>query len=306
MAEFNSPQQEPGMERKLLLVFALTFLVIMLFQPLMKKFGPQPPAKTESAQPATAQNAAGTLIDAQCDRPRRTIVACKAEPGWTQQAANELETVIENDVYRIVFTNRGGRVKSWVLKKYTDDKGGQLELVNPTASAKYGYPLTLWSYDEALRDKLNSALYVASAHGDPTVDQSLPSPLPAGYKLTAPATIVFKFGDGDISVEKTFTFDRSSYVVGGHCGLSKRRAGYGVSHVARGFRRGPERRAIFDWPGRVSIRRQSRAAGHQENQQRRNASGPLHWAGISDQYFAAVFVAAGSEEHSDGDAAQRD
>jgi len=32
LAEFNNPQQEPGMERKLLLVFALTFLVIMLFQ----------------------------------------------------------------------------------------------------------------------------------------------------------------------------------------------------------------------------------------------------------------------------------
>jgi len=30
--------------------------------------------------------------------------------------------VIENGVYRIVFTNRGGRVKSWILKKYTDDK----------------------------------------------------------------------------------------------------------------------------------------------------------------------------------------
>jgi YidC/Oxa1 family membrane protein insertase len=56
--------------------------------------------------------------------------------------------VIENDVYRIVFTNRGGRVKSWVLKKYTDDKGGPLELVNATAAEKYGYPLTLWTYDE--------------------------------------------------------------------------------------------------------------------------------------------------------------
>ena len=28
------------MDRKLLLVFALTFLVMMLFQPLMKKYGP--------------------------------------------------------------------------------------------------------------------------------------------------------------------------------------------------------------------------------------------------------------------------
>ena len=41
------------MERKLLMVFALTFLVIMLFQPLMKKYGPQPPA-----QPASPQNGA--------------------------------------------------------------------------------------------------------------------------------------------------------------------------------------------------------------------------------------------------------
>ena len=37
------------MERRLLIVFALTFLVIMLFQPLLKKYGPQPPAKQESA-----------------------------------------------------------------------------------------------------------------------------------------------------------------------------------------------------------------------------------------------------------------
>jgi hypothetical protein len=29
LAEFKNPQQEPGMERRLLLVFALTFLVII-------------------------------------------------------------------------------------------------------------------------------------------------------------------------------------------------------------------------------------------------------------------------------------
>ena len=38
------------MDRKLLLVFALTFLVIMLFQPLLKKFGPQPPANSSTTQ----------------------------------------------------------------------------------------------------------------------------------------------------------------------------------------------------------------------------------------------------------------
>src|SRR5271166_4685612 len=153
------------MERKLLLVFALTFLVIMVFQPLLKRYGPQPAAKPESSQPAP-QNHAPSQTPAQ---PATQVSAAPAgitpPAAAPQQAATESETVIENDLYRIVFTNRGGRMKSWVLKKYTDDKGGQLELVNAAAAEKYGYPLMLWTYDESLRNKLNSALYVATSSG---------------------------------------------------------------------------------------------------------------------------------------------
>ncbi len=49
------------MERRLLLVFALTFVVIILFQPLLKKYLPQPPAPEptkQAAQPNQAQPAA--------------------------------------------------------------------------------------------------------------------------------------------------------------------------------------------------------------------------------------------------------
>ena len=54
------------MERRLLLVFALTFLVIILFQPLLKKYMPQtatpapetPAAAQPSAQPAAPSPAA--------------------------------------------------------------------------------------------------------------------------------------------------------------------------------------------------------------------------------------------------------
>lgn len=58
------------MERRLLIVFALTFLVIMLFQPLLKKYGPQPTAKQE--QPAT-QNPAAQLpaANAQPNSPKQ-------------------------------------------------------------------------------------------------------------------------------------------------------------------------------------------------------------------------------------------
>ena len=69
--------------------------------------------------------------------------------------------MVENDLYRIVFTNRGAQAKSWMLKKYKDDKGQPLDLVNP-ASSNFGLPLSLYTYDEALRNKINSALYVAA------------------------------------------------------------------------------------------------------------------------------------------------
>src|SRR6266446_10785406 len=186
------------MERRLLLVFALTFLVIMLFQPLLKKYGPQPPAKSGSAaeprsagQPGAAAPAPVPESDASLRSAGRTNASVPMQTAAPQVATSESETVIENNVYRIVFTNRGGRVKSWVLKKYTDDKGGQLELVNAAAAEKYGYPLTLWTYDEMLRNKLNSVLYVA-----PTLPQSAPRD---GAPAKAPAEIAFAYDDGDVS-----------------------------------------------------------------------------------------------------------
>ena len=180
------------MERRLLLVFALTFLVIILFQPLLKKYLPQPavpPAQTQTPVPPASQAA-------QSVQPAGKEAAAGASTtGASKQAASEADTVIENDLYRITFTNRGAQVKSWILKKYQDDHGKPLELVS-SAAEKYGYPLSLWTYDETQRNKISSALYVASSPGN----------------LTAPAQVTFEYADQDLMVRKSFSFDHS-YVV---------------------------------------------------------------------------------------------
>src|SRR5258708_23089843 len=100
------------MERRLLIVFALTFLVIMLFQPLLKKYGPQPPAKQESAaEPRSAGQtgaAVPTLVprsDASLRSAGRTNASGPTHTSTPQAAPSELETVIGNDVYRIWVTN---------------------------------------------------------------------------------------------------------------------------------------------------------------------------------------------------------
>jgi YidC/Oxa1 family membrane protein insertase len=273
------------MERKLLLVFALTFLVLMVFQPLLKKYGPQPPAKQETSQAAqnqaqiASQNASQppTQLPAQPGTNAATAnrAGAKGETASAPlQAASESETVIENDVYRIVFTNRGGRVKSWVLKKFTDDKGGPLELVNTVAAEKYGYPLTLWSYEGALRDKLNSVLYVATSTG-----------------TAAPAEIKFAYDDGNISVQKSYTFDLNSYVVGVKTAVYQKGmqvtafpmwpAGFGADMT------GPQYAAdqiVYQYDSKVERLAIKKISGNG------TLAGPFHWAGVSDQYFAAVFL----------------
>src|SRR6202453_2791372 len=52
-----------------------------------------------------------------------------------KQAASESETVIESDLYKVKFTNRGAQVKSWILKKFNNDaQNGPLDLVNSQAA----------------------------------------------------------------------------------------------------------------------------------------------------------------------------
>ena len=273
------------MERRLLIVFALTFLVIMLFQPLLKKYGPQPPAKQESAAEPRSAGQPGAAVPTQ--NPTQSTQVSTANGAETPalaplQAASESETVIENDVYRIVFTNRGGRVKSWVLKKYTDDKGGPLELVNTAAAEKYGYPLTLWTYDETLRNKLNSVLYVT------TLPQST---RPDGAPATAPAEITFAYDDGDVSVQKSYKFDRDSYVVGARTSVALKGAqvtafpmwpaGFGGDTTGPQYATG---QIVYQYDNKVERLAIKKISGGG------TLPGPFHWAGVSDQYFAAVFL----------------
>ncbi len=255
------------MERKLLLVFALTFLIIMLFQPVLKKYLPQPPppkATSSQATPAQAPTQPAGLPGA--------AAATTAAPVPAQEASSESETVIENGLYRIVFTNRGAQVKSWVLKKYNDDHGKPLELVNKAAE-KYGYPLSLWTYDENLRNKLNSALYVVTSSG-----------------TTAPAQITFTYSDGDVSIEKTFKFDHS-YAVETQTSVVQKGAGV-TAFLAwpAGFgdqTNGPQyagEQVVYQYENKVERLAGKKVSGGGTIQ------GPFQWAGVSDQYFAAVFL----------------
>jgi YidC/Oxa1 family membrane protein insertase len=268
LTDFQNPQHEPGSEKRLLLAFALTMLILLAMQPFMSRYTKQqqPPASAPSqpSAPAAGQPA----------QPETKPTAPIARAPASTMASSESETVVENDLYRISLTNRGAQAKSWILKKYRDDKGNPLELVNTLAAAKYGYPLSLWSYDEGLRKKLNNSLYVASTTGE----------------QRAPASLSFEYSDGGTVVRKTFSFDHS-YVVKAETSVYVNGsavqaypawpAGFGDQTVPASYAA-----ARIDYQSGDTIERISPKKVSGGNTIR----GPFHWAGPVDQYFGAVFL----------------
>jgi YidC/Oxa1 family membrane protein insertase len=281
LADYQNPQQEPGSERRLLLVFLATFIVLIVSQTLLKKYTPQPPPSKPENQPAQAQAPAASAA------PVPTFPSAVTINAVTKQASAETETVIENDLYRITFTNRGAQVKSWILKKFDNDaQNGLLDLVNPTAAQKFGYPLSLFTYDETLRNRINSALYVASNEGN----------------LTAPATITFEYADQDLVIRKSFRFDHTYVLNVETSALYKGAvifappawpAGLGdqvtpVSYAAAGIDyhndASSERSGYIFFPSYVSRLPVKAISGGN------TLKGPFEWAGTGDQYFTATFI----------------
>jgi YidC/Oxa1 family membrane protein insertase len=286
LAEIQNPNQQGGSgggglggDSKSLFGFMIVFvLMVVAFQ----VFGPKKSQLTPAQQkPQTTQSGAAPASPA----PDTTENASAAPaPGNvtapvanTVQAAGESETVVENELYRITFTNRGGAVKSWVLKHYKeDDEKTPLDLVNQAAAAKFGLPMSLFAYDAGLKNRLNSVFYVPSATG--TID------------ATTGATLSFDYSWGGLTVHKTFHFD-SSYVIGADVSVTEN---------------GTPVTALLAWPsglGDQSTLQEyagSAFAFSESGKSDETAAkkvvggetlrGSFDYAGVSDLYFAAIFM----------------
>ena len=154
----------------MLMVFAVIFALIIISQIFLFKKAPATQPKTERREPrhraaaTTTQSATpanGDLGGSRQAGDAATGRSRRSEVGQQPKPKLQSRTICTS----IVFTNRGGQVKSWILKKYKDEDGHPLDLVNKE-TVKFGLPLSLYTYDPNLRNQINSALYVASSSGN--------------------------------------------------------------------------------------------------------------------------------------------
>ena len=186
------------MERRVLLAISLSFLVLFAYQAFFMPKAPPDAAQNSSSQVASAapqpaplpQGTQPANISAVAPEPTPTVVG---EPA-------ERDIVVDTQKVRAVFTNRGARLKDWLLKDYRADDGQPLDLVPRAATT---LPFSLRVDDSALTSRLNDAFYRVSGASGPTVDAT---------SQNASITFEVETTDG-VRVRKVFAFEPQSYIV---------------------------------------------------------------------------------------------
>ena len=203
----NGPGQKDKFtpELRILVASLLSFGVIILWA---KYFGPKPPVQPSQANrpavtgpatpgPATSPAAPSSL---QIAAAPASIAPAQAPSIGVKSDSQERSIVVENTLYRVEISNRGGVVKSWQLKNYKDDSKPQrvLDVVHPDASQQTGgWPFSVILDDPQLQNAVNQGLFQVSSDS---------------LNLHAPADIVLAWSDGHLEVTKHFKFDHT-YVV---------------------------------------------------------------------------------------------
>jgi YidC/Oxa1 family membrane protein insertase len=292
LAEIQNPNQQGGSgsgsgDMRTLFGFMVVFLIMVV---AFQYFAPKKPEQIAQQQKSL------TALTRQCV-PAPTPACAGATPASSTeqstspatagavQANNESDIVVENELYRITFTNRGGAVKSWLLKKYKDDtQKNPLDLVNQAAAAKFGLPLSLFTYDAGLKNRLNSALYVPSETGT------------IGVPGTGSKTLTFDYSYGGLTVRKTFHFD-SSYVIGADISITQNGApvaallawpsGLGDQATLQGYAAAT---IATSQNGKTDETAAKKVVGGD------TLRGSFDYAGVSDLYFAAIFMPTSPED----------
>ncbi len=179
--------QPPSLEKRLPLALALMMLVLLVSQYIFK---PAPGAKPVT--PINNKNAAALASKPEPSAAPVATAAATANTGSRIQAGAETTTDIDTELYHLVFTNRGAAVKSWVVKRYRDNAGKPLELIN-LAAKDVPLPFTIEVDSRKLSLDPNTVLY------RPTISQD-------GTEIS------YEFSDGTTVIRKSFQFTRDSYL----------------------------------------------------------------------------------------------
>ena len=129
-------------EKRVMLAFALSIVMLVLYRVYFVKEQPPEPKKAAPAAAATHScwPAGSAQRDGRAQVLRRAHRCAAAALLPVLQGTQPEDIVVENNLYRVTFSTQGAVVKSWVLKNYRDAKDQLLDTVNAPACEAWVSP----------------------------------------------------------------------------------------------------------------------------------------------------------------------
>jgi YidC/Oxa1 family membrane protein insertase len=281
--------------KRWVLAIVLSFLIIFLYQLLFLKKAPQP--QTLPGEGGKIGPVPGTTVTEKKPAeapapspghkpgvPARNIAAISAE--------SEEHITVGTSLYQAVWSNRGGVLESWKLKRHKNEKKEDLDLVSAASSEAGVFPFSLMDEDrdpektglEGMRSSLyNASLYKAS-----------PSALE--LKDGEKGELSFFYSDGkELEVEKKLTFYGGRYdfdvavrITKGGQSIEPRLVwGPGIGNPSL-----EEQKQRFGPGGGVTVLASGNLYRIDEIKYKpeQSAFNFVTWAGYDDNYFAALFI----------------
>jgi YidC/Oxa1 family membrane protein insertase len=281
--------KETSDQTRVVLAAALS-LIVILASSYLYKGTPQPPSGQQAPASATPASAPPTS-NAPVVNTAPAVVAVRA-------AASEQSVVVESPLYRVEIWNRGGVVRSWQLRKYTNDAQPPqpLDLVHTDiARQEDAWPFSVALSDPQLEAAANSGFYEINVGG-----------AAASGVIEAPAELEMVWSDGHLEVTKHLKFG-NDYIVEADVAVRKDgqplpaglawRGGFGDPTV-HSYRRGALGVQVFySQATKLTVLAPKNLGQPKQPDVRATLPGPYDFIGIEDQYFAAAFL---SPENSAG------
>jgi YidC/Oxa1 family membrane protein insertase len=272
-------------EQQRILIASVFALVVITVWTIFLKPPAQPPRPAQSATEQSSPAAQDLpLIPSQMASGGKAAKPSSQPATVPAHAATEEKTVVvQNGLYRVEISNHGGVVTSWQLKKYTDDAKPPrtLDLVHPDVAKQSGWPFSLVLDDPQLEAAANNGLYEVT---------------PAGGTVEAPAEVKLDWSDGHLAVSKRLKFDSGKYLMELETSVTLDGKPLTHSMAWRGgfgditsYKAAQQVNVFFSAAGKFQSLA-SNKLGSPAAPATPLRRGTFEYAGIEDQYFAAVFL----------------
>ena len=240
----------------------------------------------EKKQPPKTVTAPATPTPQKTETPAPTPAAPAPSPAPSPTVAAVTPTseipakvvAVDTPLYHAEFTNQGGILTSFRLKKYLDDHGQPLEMV-PQSADGTGQPLKLDLNDKEVSKLANTSVYAASTNAISVSGRDRQK-------------LIFTFSDGRHNFMKSFEFRGDSYLIDSSITAQKENQFLPVKvswapgiETVRSYSK-----PSFLNPSRVLVNTGEEVEHLDPKEEYQRIGSTVRWAGAENNYFLAIFI----------------